>query len=71
MELDHAVGLEVDALGVVGGEQSEGLVEAVCVPRKGEGEMGQVVDVDLGLVGVSTGLARAVASCAPCMCRST
>lgn len=54
VELDSAVGLEVDALGVVAGEDAEGFVERVGVAGKREGQVGEVVGVDLGLA-VSVG----------------
>ena len=50
VELDDSVGLEVDGLGVVARENAEGLVEGVRVTRKREGEVRQVVGVDLRLV---------------------
>ena len=50
MEFDQPVGLEMHALGVVGRQEAEGLVQAVRVARKREGQMGEVVDVYLRLI---------------------
>ena len=50
VKLEEAVGLEVKGLGVVGGEEQKGLVEAVGVARIGERKMWQVVCMDLRLV---------------------
>jgi hypothetical protein len=42
--------LEMQRFGVVGGKKKKCLVEGVGVPGKGEGELGQVMGVDLGFV---------------------
>jgi len=76
VEFDNAVGLEVDALCVIAGEDAEGLVESVGVAGEGEREVRQVVCVDLGLEGVSFSRLRKAASSLGasfllCMCPST
>ena len=49
VEFDYSVGLKMHAFGVVAGEESEGLVQAVCVPRKRKGKVWKIVNVNLRL----------------------
>ena len=50
MELEEAIGLQMQGFGVVGGQEEEGLVEAVGVAGKGKRQVGEVVGVYLRLV---------------------
>ena len=50
VEVEKAVGLEMEGLCVILREEDEGLVEGIRVAGEGEREVGEVVGVDLGFV---------------------